>query len=97
MSAAVADRPRLFGDARRPFGRDDAARRRSELSGGDRPTTLEQRLERVWEGLVADRSTASCLVCGSDGQWTRLAAPTHAVDPHPGAAFRCGGCGSVVA
>ena len=92
MSTAVIERPRLFRDTHRPPGRDDAPRRRPGPSGG-RPTTLEQHLERVWEGLTANRN-ASCPACGSDGQWTRLTAPTHATDPHP--AFRCGGCGTTL-
>ena len=96
MSAVVAERPRLFRETDRPSRRDDAPRRRPDLTGGDRPTTLEQRLERVWEGLVAN-GAASCLACGSDGQWTRLTAPTHASGSHPAAAFRCGDCGATIA
>jgi hypothetical protein len=97
VTAAVAQRPRLFRDSDRPFGRDDAPQRRPGRSGGGRPTTLEQQLERVWEGLAAAKPT-SCLVCGSDGQWQRLAAPTHPSGPAAGAGgFRCAGCGSTVA
>jgi len=96
MSAAVAQRPRLFRDAPdRPLGRDDAPRRRPDTSGGGRPTTLEQRLERVWEGLTAAKPV-SCPVCGSDGQWKRLTAPTHPSDPHT-SGFACAGCGSSLA
>ena len=95
MSAAVAQRPRLFRDhPDRPLDRDDAPRRRPEPSGGGRPTTLEQRLELVWEGLVAAKPK-SCPACGSDGQWRRVAA-THPSGP-AGSGFRCGGCGATVA
>ena len=94
MSAVVAERPRLFRDTHRPPDRDDAPRRRPDTSGGDRPTTLEQRLERVWEGLRSARSTNACPVCGSDGQWRRVAS-THPSDP-PAGGFRCGSCGSVL-
>ncbi len=96
MSTAVAQRPRLFRDTHRPLGRDDAPRRRPDPSGGDRPTTLEQRLERVWEGLVAARPV-SCPVCRSDGQWMRLAAPTHPSGSHADGCYACGNCGSTVA
>jgi hypothetical protein len=96
MSAAVAQRPRLFRDAPdRPLDRDDAPRRRPDPSGGGRPTTLEQRLELVWEGLAAAKPV-SCPVCRSEGQWQRLTAPTHPSDL-PGGGFRCGDCGSAVA
>ena len=96
MSTAVAQRPRLFRDVPdRPFGRDDAPRHRSDPSGGGRPTTLEQRIERVWEGLTAAKP-ASCPVCGSDGQWQRLAAPTHPSGPHTSSVFGCAGCGSTL-
>ena len=94
MSTAVVERPRLFRDTHRPPGRDDAPRRRPDPSGG-RPTTLEQRLERVWEGLTADRNAVSCPACGSDGQWTRLTAPTHPSDPHA-AASGAAGCGTAI-
>jgi hypothetical protein len=93
MSTAVAERPRLFRDTRHPLGRDDAPRRRPGPSGG-RPTTLEQRLERVWEGLNATKPV-SCPVCGSSGQWRRVAA-THPPAP-AGSGFECGDCGSTVA
>ena len=93
MSAVVAERPRLFRETDRPTRRDDAPRRRPDLTGGDRPTTLEQRLERVWEGLVASKPV-SCPVCGSGGQWRQVAA-THPPGP-AGGGFRCGDCGSTV-
>jgi len=110
MSAVVAERPRLSRETDRPSRRDDAPRRRPDLTGGDRPTTLEQRLERVWEGLVA-----SCPVCGSDGSWTRLAVssplaygvrvdaaslpatPTSSSEPHADVIYRCRDCGSTIA
>jgi hypothetical protein len=95
MSAAVVTRPRPFRDTRRPLGRDDAPRRRPDPRDGGRPTTLEQRLERVWEGLTAAKPV-SCPVCGSDGQWQRLAAPTHPSDPHADGGFGCKSCGSCV-
>lgn len=95
MSTAVAQRPRLFRDSDRPYGRDDAPRHRPDPSGGGRPTTLEQRLERVWEGLVA-ASPTSCPVCRSDGQWQRLAAPTHPSGPHGDGTFRCTSCGTSI-
>ena len=92
MSTVVVERPRLFRDTHRPPGRDDAPRRRPDPSGG-RPTTLEQRLERVWEGLAASKPI-SCPVCGSGGQWRRVVAT------HPpgsaGSGFGCGDCGSTL-
>ena len=93
MSTAVVVRPRLFRDMHRPPGRDDAPRRRPDPSGG-RPTTLEQHLERVWEGLVA-KKPVRCPVCGSGGQWRRVAT-THPPGP-AGSGFECGGCASTVA
>jgi DNA-directed RNA polymerase subunit RPC12/RpoP len=93
MSTAVIERPPLFRDTHRPPGRDDAPRRRPGPSGG-RPTTLEQHLERVWEGLAA-RSSVSCPACGSGGQWQQVAA-THPSDSATGG-FRCTACGTRIA
>lgn len=95
MSTAVAQRPRLFRDTHRPPGRDDAPRHRPDPSGGGRPTTLEQRLERVWEGLNAAKPV-TCPVCRSDGQWQRVAA-THPSDPHGGGELRCTHCETRIA
>jgi hypothetical protein len=85
VSSAVAERPRLFRDAPDPFG-TRAAQRPRDCSDGGR-LTLEQRLERVWEGLpaagVAEAATA-CPVC--DGRMRRRG---------PGCA--CDSCGSILA
>jgi hypothetical protein len=71
VSAAVAQRPRLFRDASESFGTGPAPRRSREHSDGGR-LTLEQRLERAWEGLPAAGvagATAPCPVC--DGRMRR--------------------------
>jgi hypothetical protein len=44
--------------------------------------TLEQRLDRVWEGLLA-AGAAECPMCG-------------AAMEHAGGAGRCGGCGTTL-
>jgi tRNA(Ile2) C34 agmatinyltransferase TiaS len=44
--------------------------------------TLEQRLDRVWEGLLA-AGAAECPLCGGDME-------------RSGAAGRCGDCGSTI-
>jgi hypothetical protein len=61
VSAAVAERPRLFRDSSRPLGRTNAPGRPSNSSGGGR-LTLEQQLDSVWEGLHAD-GAAECPMC----------------------------------
>jgi hypothetical protein len=62
VSAAIAERPRLFRDPSRPLGRTSAPGRPSDSSGGGR-LTLAERLDSVWEGLHAD-GAAECPVCG---------------------------------
>jgi hypothetical protein len=79
VSSATAELPRLFRDAPRHFEREDAPRRPLTRSDGGR-LTLEQKLDRVWEGLHAagavecpvcrsrmarTGTTASCTSCGS--------------------------------
>ncbi len=51
MSPAVAQRPPLF---REPF--------RTPRSDGGRPTTIGQKLDRVWEGLAVV-GVAECPLC----------------------------------
>jgi hypothetical protein len=69
VSPAVAGRPRLFRDSSDSFGTGSAPRRTRGCSDGGR-LTLEQRLDRVWEGLPAAgvaeataTATATCPVC----------------------------------
>jgi hypothetical protein len=81
VSPAVAERPRLFRDAPRHFEREDAPRRPLTRSDGGR-LTLEQKLDRVWEGLHA-AGAVECPVCRS-----RMAPA--------GPAARCNGCGSTL-
>jgi hypothetical protein len=93
LSLVAPERPRPVGDPLRLF--DDVPARRAvgdplPRPAGDRPAapgggrlTLEQRLDRVWEGLLAAGS-AACPMCrgvmerGADGGAT------------------CRGCGSRV-
>ena len=59
--AALAERPaRLFVDPPRKVG-SAGVRRPFDSSGGGR-LTLEQRLDGVWEGLLAD-GAAECPLC----------------------------------
>jgi hypothetical protein len=86
VSAAVAQRPRAFRDAPDPFGTGSAPRRPRERSDGGR-LTLEQRLERVWEGLPAAgvaEAGAACPVC--PGRMRRR-----------GSVCACDSCGSTLA
>jgi hypothetical protein len=63
----------------RPQG--DGGHERLRRSDGGR-LTLEQKLDRVWEGLVAV-GAAECPLCGSPME-------------RAGDAGRCGGCGSAL-
>jgi hypothetical protein len=85
VSPAVAGRPRLFRDSPESFGTGTAPRRPRGCSDGGR-LTLEQRLERVWEGLPAAgvaEATAACPVC--QGRMRRR-----------GAACACDSCGATL-
>jgi hypothetical protein len=85
VSTAVAERPRLFRDAPDSFGARTASQRPRTSSDGGR-LTLEQRLERVWEGLPAAgvaEATAQCPVC--EGRMRRR-----------GRACACDSCGSTL-
>ncbi len=81
---AVAERPRALTGSPHRSGRAGADGSPLERSGGGR-LTLEQRLDRVWEGLHAD-GAADCPVC--HGRMGAVAS---------GSAARCGGCGSTLA
>ena len=78
MSALVAP-PRLAQLPLVPEGGNSHERLRR--SDGGRPT-LEQRLERVWEGLLA-AGAAECPMCGGTME-------------RSGDAGRCGGCGTTL-
>jgi hypothetical protein len=85
VSPAVAGRPRLFRDSSDSFGTGPAPRRSRGCSDGGR-LTLEQRLERVWEGLPAAgvaEAAAACPVC--QGRMRRR-----------GAVCACDSCGSTL-
>ena len=81
MSPAIAERPGLFRESARPFDREDVPRRPLTRSDGGR-LTLEQRLDRVWEGLHA-AGAVECPVCRE--RMTRT-----------GALARCQSCGSTL-
>ncbi len=77
--SAVAAPPRL---AQLPLAPErGSGHERLRRSDGGR-LTLEQRLDRVWEGLLA-AGVADCPVCGAEMQ-------------RSGDAGACGGCGSVL-
>ncbi len=78
----------LVGDGPERLRREDRdcdrpRRESARCAGGDR-LTLEQRLDRVWEGLLA-AGVAECPVCAARMQ--------RASDGRAGV---CGGCGSSV-
>ena len=77
--SAVAAPPRLTQLPLAPAGGSTGERLRR--SDGGR-LTLEQRLDRVWEGLLT-AGAAECPVCSSSME-------------HAGDAGRCGGCGSTL-
>ena len=81
-AALVQRPPRPFVDPPSKLG-SAGVRRPSESSGGGR-LTLEQKLDRVWEGLHAAGAQAECPVCQC-----RMAGE--------GAAAKCRGCGSTLA
>lgn len=81
--SATVERPqRLFSDSEWSADRQVADAGAPIASPGDGRLTLEQRLDRVWEGLHADRD-AQCPMCQG-----RMA--VHGEVP------RCGDCGSRV-
>jgi hypothetical protein len=86
------DELRCDAPAHRPLGqgpeqkaeRERSAHARGEphpRSGGD-GRTLEARLERIWEGLLA-AGAAECPVCGDRLRWSESGGS-------------CGGCGSAL-
>jgi len=78
--SAVASPPSLL--AQLPLAPEgDGGRERLRRSDGGR-LTLEQRLDRVWEGLLA-AGAAECPMCGSAME-------------RAGDAGRCGGCGTTL-
>jgi hypothetical protein len=77
--SAVASPPRLTQLPLSPVGGSTGERLRR--SDGGR-LTLEQRLDRVWEGLLT-AGAAECPLCGSAME-------------HAGDAGRCGGCGTTL-
>jgi ribosomal protein S27AE len=77
--SAVASPPLLAQLPLAPEG--DGGHRRLRRSDGGR-LTLEQRLDRVWEGLLA-AGAAECPMCGSAME-------------RSGDAGRCGGCGTTL-
>jgi ribosomal protein S27E len=81
VSPAIAEPPRLFRESARPFDSEDAPRRPLTRSDGGR-LTLEQKLDRVWEGLHA-AGAVECPMCRS--RMTRS-----------GDVARCDGCGSTL-
>jgi hypothetical protein len=79
--SALAAPPRL---AQLPLSPEDGStHERLRRSDGGRPT-LEQRLDRVWEGLLA-AGAAECPMCGAEMKRTA---------PDAGA---CTGCGTTLA
>ena len=78
--SAVAAPPRL---TQLPLAPDSgSSHERLSRPGGGR-LTLEQRLDRVWEGLLAAGAT-ECPMCGSEMERT-------------GDGGHCGGCGTTLA
>jgi len=78
--AEPAPEPGRFADRARP-GPPTERGERGPPSGGDR-LTLEDRLERIWEGVLA-AGAAECPVC--EGRLELL-----------GGQGQCGGCGAVL-
>ena len=78
--SAVAAPPRPAQLPLAPEG--DSGHERLRRSDGGR-LTLEQRLDRVWEGLLA-AGAAECPLCGAEME-------------RSGDAGRCGGCGTTIA
>lgn len=94
MSAAAVTRARrragqarLFDPSRRRTGARPAPQQPAPAGRqgpGNARLTLEQRLDRVWEGL-AQAGSAACPLCGAE------------MHREPGRAEgRCGGCGSTL-
>jgi hypothetical protein len=77
--SALAAPPRLAQLPLAPEG--GSGHERLRRSDGGR-LTLEQRLDRVWEGLLA-AGAAECPLCGSDME-------------DAGEVGRCGGCGTTL-
>ena len=79
MSPVAAAPPRLAQLPLSPEG--GSSHERLRRSDGGR-LTLEQRLDRVWEGLLA-AGAAECPMCGAEME-------------RAGDAGRCGGCGTTL-